>query len=131
MADPDADVQNCFDDLPYKVKRQLAAAIKEQADGLAEAIKAAAPVRSGRLGNSRPRSAGKRTISISRLLPAAMTPPRRWGTVRASITITRSRLSTAPPKGMPKLFFYPTFHAREDDIRQVIEDAANDVVAKV
>src|SRR5689334_1005097 len=50
--DPDDDVQGWFDDLPYKVKRQLAAAIKEQADGLAAAIKDAAPVRSGKLRDS-------------------------------------------------------------------------------
>jgi len=52
VADPDAEVQSWFDGLSYKVKRQLAAAIKEQADGLAEAIKAAAPVRSGKLRDS-------------------------------------------------------------------------------
>jgi Bacteriophage HK97-gp10, putative tail-component len=48
----DDDVQKYLANAPIKVKRQLATAIKAEADKLAAAIKAAAPVRSGALRNS-------------------------------------------------------------------------------
>lgn len=41
--DPDDDVQDWFGGLSYKLKRELAATIKEEADGLAAAVEEAAP----------------------------------------------------------------------------------------
>lgn len=53
MADePDDEVQRYLGDLSFKLKRELAGKIKEQADDLASAIKAAAPVNTGALRDS-------------------------------------------------------------------------------
>lgn len=41
MAEPDDELQSFFDSLSYKLKRELATTIKEQADGLRDAIEAA------------------------------------------------------------------------------------------
>lgn len=130
MADPDADVQNCFDDLPYKVKRQLAAAIKEQADGLAEAIKAAAPVRSGRLRDLVKVRRKKNDLDLE-VTAGGDDTSKALGHGSGLDYDYALATEYGTTKGDAEPFFYPTFHAREDDIRQAIEDAANDVVAKV
>lgn len=52
MARPDDQVQGWLSDLPFKVKRRLAETIKAEAEGLADAIKSAAPRRTGALAES-------------------------------------------------------------------------------
>lgn len=52
MARPDDQVQGWLSDLPFKVKRRLAETIKAEADGLADAIKSAAPRKTGALAES-------------------------------------------------------------------------------
>lgn len=52
MAGEDREIQKLFADLPFKMKRKLAQAIKDEADKLATAIKEAAPRRTGALANS-------------------------------------------------------------------------------
>lgn len=52
MARPDDELQDWFSGLSFKVKKQLARDIRNEADRLAAAIKAAAPVASGALRDS-------------------------------------------------------------------------------
>ena len=52
MAKEDDEFERQIGQLSFKVKRQLAEAIKKEADRLADAIKAAAPVRTGKLRDS-------------------------------------------------------------------------------
>ncbi|MFC0243675.1 HK97-gp10 family putative phage morphogenesis protein [Rhodopseudomonas telluris] len=52
MARADDDVQSWLSSLPYKYRRELARAIKEEADGLAAAIKERAPRKSGALAGT-------------------------------------------------------------------------------
>ena len=48
----DDEMQRYIADLPFKVKRELVTAIKSEADKLADAVKAAAPVATGALRDS-------------------------------------------------------------------------------
>lgn len=52
MADDNEDLDRYLGDLSFKVRRELATAIRTEADRLADAIKAAAPVRTGALRDS-------------------------------------------------------------------------------
>lgn len=52
MAGSDDEIDRQIADLEFKVKRELVSAIRTEADRLADAVKAAAPVRSGALRDS-------------------------------------------------------------------------------
>ena len=52
MADDNAELDQYLGDLSFKVRRELVTAIRTEADRLADAIKAAAPVKTGALRDS-------------------------------------------------------------------------------
>lgn len=148
--DPDDDVQSWFDGLSYKVKRKLAATIKEQADGLADAIKAAAPVVSGRLRDSVQvrrtrdtldfevtaggdmttvgynRSTGySREVAIGQGDTAGIAKQAGGADVSYDYALA-TEFGTTKEGAEP--FFFPTFRARQAQIREAIEDAVNEAV---
>jgi HK97 gp10 family phage protein len=129
VADPDAEVQSWFDGLSYKVKRQLAAAIKEQADGLAEAIKAAAPVRSGKLRDSVKvrRRKNELDLEVTAGGDDTIKELRQGAGVDYDYALATEYGTT---KEAAEPFFYPTYHACEGDIRQAIEDAVDEAISK-
>lgn len=129
MADPDADVQSWFKDLPYKTKRQLAGRIKEIAQDLADDLEEAAPELSGRL---------KRTVKVRRKrndLDLEVTAGGEETTkeVRAGSGVTfdyalADEFGTVHQEAQP--WFYPTWRARRDDVQQEIEDAVSDAISQ-
>lgn len=52
MADDNAELDRYLNGLSFKVKRELVTAIRQEADRLADAVKAAAPVKTGALRDS-------------------------------------------------------------------------------
>jgi HK97 gp10 family phage protein len=60
----DEELQRYFRDVTFKMKRELVTVIKEQADGLAEAIKAETPVKTGRLRDSVKVRRGRNTLEL-------------------------------------------------------------------
>lgn len=119
MADADAALQKYFRDLPMKVKRELAATIREQADGLAGAIRQAAPKKTGRLANSVKVRRGRNSLQL--VVTAGGQETRRE--VRKgsgapydyalAVEFGNSHASAEP-------FFWPTYRAREASIREAI-----------
>jgi hypothetical protein len=121
MADPAAAVQRYFRGLPMKVKRQVAGVIKEQADGLAEAIRAAAPKKTGALAGSVQVRRGRNSLELVVVAGgAATTKVVRKGSgvsydYALGVEFGNSHVGERP-------FFYTTYRARADGIRQAIED---------
>ena len=64
MSDPDEAVTSWFKALPSKMQRQLARDLKDIADNLAADIKAAAPVKTGKLRDSVRVRRGRNTLEL-------------------------------------------------------------------
>lgn len=60
----DEELQRYFKSVSFKMKRELVTVIKEQADELASAIKAEAPVKTGRLRDSVKVRRGRNTLEL-------------------------------------------------------------------
>jgi HK97 gp10 family phage protein len=126
-ASPDNDVQGWLDGLSFKVKKKLAQTIKEQADGLADAIKAAAPVKSGTLRDSVQVRRGKNSADLVVTAGGdATTKEVRSGSGVAYDYALATEFGTSKEEAEP--FFYPTYRERADDIRQAIEGAVDEAV---
>lgn len=127
MARPDADVQSYLSGLPFKVKRRLAATIAEQADRLASAIKDAAPVRTGALRDSVQVRRGRDTLNLAVTAGGDTTTREvRSGSGVAYDYAMATEFGTTKEEAQP--FFYPTYRAHADEIRQAIDDAVNEAV---
>lgn len=154
MGSPDDNVQGWFDELPYKLKRELAGKIQDEAQGLADAIEANAPRLSGVLAGSvkvrRKRNtldfevtAGgddtTKTYERSTDYSSAVTIDGRDNSGKQKVTkgegegvgydyALASEFGTSKEEAEP--FFYPTFREMKDGIQHRIEQAISDVVSK-
>lgn len=122
MADPDDDVQSWFDDLSYKVKRELAKAIKDEADGLADAIKEAAPAKSGALRDSVKVRRKKNDLDLEVTAGGDTTTKKVRAGSGVDYDYARAvEFGTVNAEAEP--FFYPTYRERAPQIRENIEAA--------
>lgn len=152
MSSPDDDVQRWFAGLSYKVKRELAQTIKDEADGLADAIKAAAPVKSGALRDSVKVRRKKNDLDLEVTAGgAATTKGYERSTDYSSVVVVDGRdnsgkskvakgsgsgveydyamateFGTSKEEAQP--FFYPTYRERAPQIRENIEAAVEKAI---
>lgn len=127
MADPDADLRGWFDRLSYKAKRNLAAAIKEQADGLASAIKDAAPVKTGKLRDSVQVRRRRNDLDLEVTAGGdATTRDVRQGSGVSYDYALATEFGTSKEEAQP--FFYSTYREMRDDIQQAIQDAVEEAI---
>lgn len=151
MADDD-DVQKYLGDLPFKLKRELATVIKAEADGLAEAIRAEAPVLTGALRDSVKVRRKRSELSLEVTAGGDATTrqyDRSTGYERAVVVDGRSNKGIAKAadgagvsydyslaieygtlEHPAEPFFYNTARERMPEIQQHIEQAVEDVLAK-
>lgn len=129
MAEPDDEVQSWFSGLSYKLKRELAGRIKEQADDLASAIKAEAPVKSGRLRDSVRvrRRRGELELEVIAGGEATSVEIREGSATDYDYAIA-NEFGTVNAPAQP--FFYNTARERLPGIQEEIEQAVADVVSK-
>ncbi|MCA6098866.1 HK97-gp10 family putative phage morphogenesis protein [Bradyrhizobium australafricanum] len=152
MGRPDDGVQSWLDGLSFKAKKKLALAIKEQADGLAEKIKDAAPVRSGALRDSVKVRRKKNDLDLEVTAGGdATTRGYNRSTDYASPVIVDGRDNSGKSKtpvgqgyGVSydysravefgtkdhpaEPFFFNTYRANKDDINKAIQDAVEEAI---
>lgn len=151
--DPDDEVQDWFSGLSFKLKRELAGKIKEQADDLAAAIKEAAPKgETLNLSNSVKVRRKRNELDLEVTAGGDMTTKfydRSTGYVSDVVIDGRSNEGIAKQvdgKGVSydyalaneygtvnetaQPFFYNTARELMPEIRQNIEDAVADVISK-
>ncbi|MGY3527696.1 HK97-gp10 family putative phage morphogenesis protein [Bradyrhizobium sp. USDA 4452] len=122
MAKPDDELQSWFDGLSYKVKRELAQAIKDEADGLADAIKQAAPAKSGALRDSVKVRRKKNDLDLEVTAGGdATTREVRAGSGVPYDYARAVEFGTVNAEAEP--FFYSTYRERAPEIRENIEAA--------
>jgi HK97 gp10 family phage protein len=122
----DEELQSYFKNLSFKLKRELVTVIKEQADGLAEAIKAAAPVKTGRLRDSVKVRRGRNTLELIVTAGGETTTTSERGAggqydYSLAVEFGTSKLSAQP-------FFWTTYRAHRDEIARAINDAVEQVL---
>lgn len=142
----DEELQRYFKDISFKLKRQLVTVIKQQADELAAAIKAAAPVKTGKLRDSVKVRRGRNTLELMVTAGGEDTTTefqrnaayqrevkvgageKTSGVARAEsgpgITYDYSlaiEFGTSRQSAQP--FFWRTYRAKRPDIEQAINDA--------
>lgn len=122
MARPDDGLQDWFSGLSFKVKKQLAQTIKGEADKLAAAIKAAAPVKSGALQSTVQVRRKKSDVDLEVTAGGdATTKEVRAG---SGISYDYSRAVEFGSVNAPaEPFFFNTYRAMAPEIRQNIDDA--------
>lgn len=120
MASED-DLQKYFKDLPTKVKRKLAGTIKAEAGRLADAIKAAAPVKSGKLRDSVKVRRRKNDTDLVVTAGGDATTNGTAGPGGAADYALYVEYGTVKNPARP--FFYSTARAMQSDIRDNIEAA--------
>lgn len=129
MARADAALQRWLGDLPFKVRREMATAIKREADGLAEKIKAAAPIKTGKLRDS-VRVRRKRNDTE---LEVTAGGDDTAGEVRSGSGVNYD-YARAVEFGTVKMpaqpFFYATFRENRDQIRENINAAIEEAIRK-
>lgn len=127
MSGPDDDVQRWFASLSYKVKRDLAQTIKDEADGLADAIKAAAPVKSGALRDSIKvrRKKNDLDLEVTAGGDATVKEVRTGSGVEYDYAMA-TEFGTSKEEAQP--FFYPTYRERAPQIRENIEAAVEKAI---
>lgn len=129
MAEPDDELQSWFSGLSYKLKRELAAKLKEQADDLAQAIKAEAPVVSGTLRDSVKVRRRRNELELEVVAGGQATSKeiRAGSGVDYDYALAVEYGTTARPA---EPFFYNTARELMPEIRDNIEQAVADVLAK-
>lgn len=122
MARPDDQLQDWFSGLSFKVKKQLAQTIKNEADKLATAIKAAAPVKTGALRSTVQVRRKKSDVDLEVTAGGdATTTAIRAG---SGVNYDYSRgVEFGTVNNPAEPFFFNTYRAMAPDIRQNIEDA--------
>lgn len=129
MAEADDDVQSWFDGLSFKLKRELATAIKAEADGLADAIKAEAPVLSGTLRDSVKVRRKRNELDLEVTAGGDTTTKEiRSGSGESYDYALALEYGVVGRPAEP--FFYNTARDRMPEIRENIEQAVAEVVAK-
>jgi HK97 gp10 family phage protein len=129
MAEPDDELQSWFSGLSFKLKRELATALKEQADELAAAIKAEAPVVSGTLRDSVKVRRRRNELELEVVAGGQSTSKeiRKGAGVDYDYALAVEYGTTARPA---EPFFYNTARERMPEIQENIEQAVADVLAK-
>lgn len=127
MARPDDDVQDWFSGLSFKVKKQLAGKIRDEADKLATAIRSAAPVRSGKLRDTVQVRRRKNDVDLEVTGGGdATTKEVRTG---SGVRYDYSRAVEFGSANAPaQPFFYNTYRQMAPEIRQNIEDAVQEAI---
>lgn len=129
MAEPDDEVQSWLADLPFKLKRELAGRIKEQAEILADAIRAETPVRTGRLRASVKVRRKRNELDLEVTAGGEATSVElRKGSGEAYDYALALEYGTADMPAQP--FFYNTARELMPEIQENIEQAVADVLDK-
>lgn len=126
MAEPDDEVQSWFSGLSFKLKREIATKIKEEADGLASEIKAAAPRKTGTLAES-VKVRRKRNELELEVTAGGETTTDKTGGHQYDYALANEFGTTKMPA---QPFFWNTYRERAAEIRQNIEDAVSEVLDK-
>lgn len=127
MASYDDDVDNWFDGLDFKVKKRLARAIKEQADKVADAIRAAAPVKSGNLRNSVKVRRKKSDLSLEVTVGDGTTVHGKRGPRGEANYAIFVEYGTKNMAAQP--FAYSTYRAMQDEVNEAINDAIEEAIS--
>lgn len=112
--------------LPIKLKRQLATAIAQEADRLAIAIKAAAPVRTGKLRDSVKVRRAKRDLTLEVVAGGDSTTHGERGPHGEADYAIFTEYGTRKTPAQP--FFYSTARAMQADVNANIQNAVSDVL---
>ena len=127
MAKEDDEFERAIGQLSFKLRRQIAEAIKAEADRLADAIKAAAPVKTGKLRDS---VKVRRTRNELKLYVTAggeeTTKEVRSGSGVEYDYALATEYGTSKENAQP--FFYPTARELEPSIRENIEQAVSEAL---
>jgi HK97 gp10 family phage protein len=126
MASPDDDVQRSLKHLPFAVRRKLVEAIREQADGLADEIKARAHRKTGAMAESVQVRRGRTTLEL--VVTAGgetTTKPVRDGAYDYDYALG-NEYGTVDMPAEP--FFYPAARERQPDIEAAIEAAVTEAL---
>lgn len=135
---------------PFRMRKDLAKSIKAQADRLATAIKAEAPVRTGKLRDSIKvrRTRDDLTLYVTAGGDATASPLRRDTRYSRDVeiggapqTVTRGgpgrvvydyvrALEFGTRKMPPKPFFYPVVRRLEPEIREAIDQAVAEALSR-
>lgn len=127
MASPDDEVQDWFSGLSFKVKKRLAQTIKDEADKLAFAIKAKAPVKSGALRDSVIVRRKKSDVDLEVTAGGDSTVRQiRSGSGVSYDYANAVEFGTTKMNAEP--FFYATYRAMAPEIRETIEQAIQDAL---
>lgn len=123
------ELQDWLRQAPFKMKRELAGKVKEQADKLASAVRAAAPVKTGALRDS---VVVRRTRNELKFFVMAggntTTKSVRAG---ASVPYDYARAVEFGTQERPAHpFFYNTARALEPEIREALEEAVAEAINK-
>ncbi|MBN8987418.1 MAG: hypothetical protein J0H42_04180 [Rhizobiales bacterium] len=133
MGEPDDEVQSWFDQLSYKLKRELAATIKEEADGLAGAIQRAIVeedlVLTGELRDSVKvrRKRNELELEVTAGGPATTREITKGSGVEFDYALA-PEFGTVHQAAQP--YFYSTARRLLPDIQQTIEDKVEDVISR-
>jgi HK97 gp10 family phage protein len=125
----DDEVQKYLGDLSFKLRRELATKIKEEADGLADAIKAEAPVDSGALRDSVKVRRKRNELELEVTAGGdATTKEIRTGSGEPYDYALAVEYGTAKRPAEP--FFYSTARERMPEIQENIQQAVEDVLSR-
>lgn len=128
MAEPDDEVQRTLRDLPFRVKRRIAAAIHEQAEALAAELRDEAP--EGETGNTKESVRVRRGRNMLEVIVSAggplTTKPVRKGTHTEYDYALAAEFGTQHQPASP--WFFPTCRAREAEINAAIEDEVEQIL---
>ena len=113
-------------DLSIKLKRQLATAIAQEADKLATTIKAAAPVRTGKLRDSVKVRRARRDLTLEVIAGGDSTTHGTRGPHGAADYAIFTEYGTRKTPAQP--FFYSTARAMQAEINANIQKAVSDVL---
>jgi HK97 gp10 family phage protein len=126
MADDITSFNRQISQLPFKLKRQLAAAIAQKADRLANAIKAKAPVRTGALRDSVKVRRAKGDLTLEVTAGGSSTTHGERGPHGAADYALFTEFGTRKEPAQP--FFYSTARAMQAEITDNITQAIEDVL---
>jgi hypothetical protein len=124
------ELQSWFRQLPRALQRELAAGMKEIADGLADEIRAEAQQgESGRLKESVHVRRGRKSLELFVEAGGDLTTKQ----VRDGADVDYDYalgVEFGNQHAPAQPFFYSTYNVRKDDVRQQIEDLVAEVVSK-
>mgnify|MGYP000255182256 CR=1 FL=1 len=127
MAKEDDEFERAIGQLSFKLRRQIAEAIKAEADRLADAIKAAAPVKTGKLRDSVKvrRTRNELTLYVTAGGDDTTKEVRSGSGVEYDYALA-TEYGTSKENAQP--FFYPTARELEPSIRENIEQAVSEAL---